>query len=157
MFLPIEKGKENKILRTVSKANKQITKKTLKFIDDMVDTMFEANGVGIAAPQVSENVRIVICLFDGEKVVPMINPEILDHSENFLTEEEGCLSLPGWWGPVQRWDELTVTYLTPKNERRTIKLRGFNARVMQHEMDHLNAKLFADHVPDGKLVYRKKN
>ena len=146
MTLDIVKGADHKILRTVSKPVKEINKKTLKFLREMDKAMEKAKGVGIAAPQVGENVRIFLALLNNKKIIAMINPEITSHSEEMEYGEEGCLSLPGKWGPVPRHKELTVRYLDEKSHQRTLKLKDFNARVIQHEMDHLNAMLFIDRV-----------
>lgn len=146
MPLEIVKGKDNVILRTVSKPLKEINKKTAKLLKEMNKAMKEAKGVGIAASQVGVNDRIFLALIDSKNVIAMINPEIIDHNNKMEVNEEGCLSLPGEWGPVPRYTELTVSYLDEKGEKRTLKLKGFNARVIQHEMDHLNATLFIDRV-----------
>lgn len=146
MIIPIEKGSENPILRASSKTVKNITKKTLKFLRDMEDTMFDANGVGIAAPQVGVNDRLALALIDGKTVLPLINPEIIDASEEMEDGEEGCLSLPGQWGAARRHKSVTVKMQTLKGEPIVMHFKGFNARIMQHEIDHLNGMLFIDRV-----------
>lgn len=151
-ILPIEKGEDNKILRTVSTKvpRTKIDKKMAKFLDDMKDTMFKAEGIGLAAPQVSQNIRVVICRFnnntDHETIVDMINPEIIAVSDEKKVHEEGCLSLPGKWDDVARHTELTVKYLDRKGRECVLKLKGLNARIVQHEVDHINAKLYIDRV-----------
>lgn len=145
-MLQIQTGSENPTLRAVSKPVKDITKKTLKLIKDMEAAMKIENGVGIAAPQVGENVRIFLALIDQKKATTMINPEITWHSDEMVLGEEGCLSLPGQWGQVERYTELKVKFLDIKGKPNTLKLKNFNARVVQHEMDHLNGILFIDHV-----------
>ena len=102
MLLPIETGKDNPILRKKSTPVEKITKKTLKLVKDMYETMIDANGVGIAAPQVGVNERIFLMTLDNKKVLPMVNPEILEVSEKTEWGEEGCLSLPNQWGSVER-------------------------------------------------------
>ncbi|QQR83146.1 peptide deformylase [Candidatus Peregrinibacteria bacterium] len=95
-----------------SKSVKTITKKTMKFLRDMEDTMFKAKGVGIAAPQVGVNERIFLALLDQERVVAMVNPEIISYSVGETIEmEEGCLSLPGKWANTPRYKEVTLQYL----------------------------------------------
>lgn len=145
MLLPLETGKDNKILRAVSKPVKKINKKTLKFIKGMEKTMRDAKGVGLAAPQVGVNDRIFIALLDNKSIIPMINPEIIDFNDELEYGEEGCLSHPGVWGEVPRHTKLMVSYLDAKGEKRKLKLEGFNARIIQHEMDHLNAKMIVDY------------
>lgn len=146
-ILPITKGLDHEILRTLSKPVKSIDKKIKKLVVDMIETMFDAEGIGIAAPQVGVNLRIYIARLnvdtDHEVVVPMINPELSLHGE-IEEDEEGCLSLPKKFGFVPRHTEATITFTDVKNHRITLKLTGLNARIMQHEMDHLNAMLIAD-------------
>ena len=149
-LLEIEKGSENKILRGDCEKVKKIDKKMCKFLDDMKDTMFASQGVGLAAPQVGVNIRAVICRFnydtDHETVVDMINPEILSKSEDFILMEEGCLSIPGKFEEVARHAALTVKFTDRKGREQVLKLKGFNARIVQHEVDHVNGTLYVDKV-----------
>lgn len=152
-LIPIEKGSDNLILRKVSEPVKKIDKKRFaKFFDDMRETMHDANGIGLAAPQVGVNDRVVVCYFnhgtDHELIVDMMNPEILEHSDKMITEEEGCLSLPGKFDSVARYDALTVKYLDRKGKEHILKLTGLNARIVQHEVDHLDGKLYIDRVKE---------
>lgn len=152
-FLPIEKNSDNKILRAVSAEVKKIEpRKMSKFLDDMRDTMFDSEGVGLAAPQVSRNVRVVICRFNHETsheiVVEMINPVISDVSDEMDIAEEGCLSIPGKFDKVWRHRSLTVKYFDRKGRENVLKLRGWNARIAQHEVDHLNGMLYIDRVKE---------
>ena len=153
--LPIEKGADNEILRTVSTKMKTADKKLGKFFDDMRDTMFAAEGIGLAAPQVSKNIRVVVCRFNNgtshELIVDMINPVITEHSEDMSVHEEGCLSLPGLWDKVARYNSLTVKYLDRKGRECVLKLKGLNARIVQHELDHIDGKLYIDRVAEQKL------
>ena len=152
MSLTIQTGQNNPILRKVSDTVKAVTKKTLKLIKDMQEAMEKEKGVGLAAPQVGENVRVILVLLDQKKQVPMINPEILSHSDKIVSAEEGCLSLPGEWGQVERFAEVTVRYLDTKGHTNTLKLTDFNARVVQHEIDHINGILFTDHVKPASVA-----
>jgi peptide deformylase len=148
MAIPVEQGSENTILRTVCKPIKVFNAELRKFADEMTKTMFVENGVGIAANQCGKNIRIAIVrLNPGEKneiVFPMVNPEILEFSEEMQDGEEGCLSLRGYWGHVKRHAGLTVRYQDLKGKSFTLALEHFNARIIQHEVDHLDAKLFID-------------
>ncbi|MFA6024015.1 MAG: peptide deformylase [Candidatus Gracilibacteria bacterium] len=148
MAIPVEKGTDNTILRTVSTPIRQITADIRKFADEMTKTMWKENGVGIAAPQCGRNIRMAIVrLNPGEKneiIFPIINPEILERSEETEEGEEGCLSLPGVWGKVLRASRLTVSYKNLKNQEQTLVLEHFNARIIQHEVDHLDGVLFID-------------
>lgn len=150
-LIPIEKGSDNTILRTVSKPVEKINKKKMnRFFDDMRETMHDANGIGLAAPQVGVNDRVVVCYFnhgtDHELIVEMVNPEILETSDEMEVEEEGCLSLPGEFAKVARHTSLTVKYLDRKGNEQVLKLKGLNARIVQHEVDHLDGRLYIDRV-----------
>lgn len=148
--MKIVKGRENPILRTVSKPVPEVTKKVAKLVKDMEPVMFKAQGVGLAAPQIGLNTRVVLCVLGRNRVVPMINPEILWKSEETETYEEGCLSLPGLWKRTERHKSLQVRYLDKYGKENILKLEGLDARVVQHEVDHLNAILFVDRA-EGKV------
>lgn len=147
-LLPVEKGPKNTILRTESKPVGKVDKALKKLIKDMEDTMFDLNGVGIAAPQVGINLRLALARLNvdtkNELIIALINPEISNLSHEKADMDEGCLSLPNTWGPTPRHESLTVTFDTPRGGKQTLHLEGFNARVIQHEVDHLNAMLFID-------------
>ena len=151
-MLKIETGTDNKILRTKSKPVQEITKKTAKFIKEMEKAMLKERGVGLAAPQVGENIRIILVSINEKKIIPMINPEIISYSDEKVLGEEGCLSLPHKWGEVKRAKEITVTFLTPKGGRMALKLKNFNARIVQHEIDHLEGVLFTDYLKKEDLI-----
>ncbi len=148
--LPITSGADNTILRTVSSVVTSVDKKLLKLIGDMRTTMDEEDGIGIAAPQVGVNLRLALAKLNpgtkNENVIVMINPEILNHVDTRETNEEGCLSLRGKWGSVPRYQSLTVQFFNKKMEKITLALTDLNARIIQHEVDHLDAKLFIDRV-----------
>lgn len=146
MTLKIETGQDNEILRKKSEEVKKIDKKTIKFIKEMIESMNEAKGVGLAAPQVGKNIRIIVVLLNGKNMIPMINPVISSHSDETEFGEEGCLSLPDVWGQVKRYRGITVRYSDIKGEKRVLKLDGFNSRVIQHEIDHLDGVLFIDYL-----------
>lgn len=129
----------------------------------MVDTMNQSNGLGIAAPQVGVNLRIFIARLNygssAEIIIPMVNPEIIESSKTLEEGEEGCLSLPGRFGIVPRLKALTVTYADQKGSKNTLHLEGLNARIVQHETDHIDGKLFIDReireIPRKSLEKRK--
>lgn len=160
MTQSLQKGPKNEILRTVSKPVKSVTPELRTFALEMIKTMERENGVGLAAPQVGRNIRVVICMFNpGEKnevTVPMVNPEFLELSEETVDGEEGCLSLPGIWGKVPRARRVLLRFLNLKNQSQTLELHDFNARVIQHEMDHLNGVLFVDRAHDIEEADLKK-
>jgi peptide deformylase len=159
-ILPVEKGPKNKILRQESNPVMKVDKKLKKLVKDMLDTMMDLNGVGIAAPQVGVNLRLALARLNvdskHEMVIAMINPEILNPSDDMVDMEEGCLSLPGKWGPTPRHENLTVTFENLKGDSQTLFLEGFNARIIQHEVDHLDAGLFIDRAHEVKEEDRSK-
>ena len=110
----------------------------------MLDTMYEEMGVGLAAPQVGILKRIVV-IDIGEGPIIMINPEILETSGE-QTGEEGCLSLPGIHETVKRGDKIRVKYMDENFVEHEEEVEGYLARVMQHEFDHLDGKMFIDHI-----------
>ncbi len=154
MRLPITSGADNTILRTISSPIKAMDKKLQKLITDMHITMDAEDGIGIAAPQVGVNLRLALAKLNpgtkDELVIVMINPEILTHTDKKESNEEGCLSLRGKWGSVPRYQSLTVQFFNKKMEKVTLALKGLNARIIQHEIDHLDGKLFIDRV-EGEI------
>ena len=144
----MSKGTDNKILRMLSKPVKKIDRAIKNLVEDMIDTMRDAEGLGIAAPQVGVNLRIYIARLNygtkNELIVPMINSHLSDKSHEMAVGEEGCLSIPGRFGTVERHESLTVEYTDIKGKKHTLNLTGLNARIMQHETDHLDGTLIAD-------------
>jgi len=121
-----------------------------KLMADMLDTMYEAPGVGLAAPQVGVAKRIIVIDPAREEEPPaplkMANPEIVWSSEETKEHEEGCLSLPEEYQNVTRPARIKVRYLDEQNEVRTLDADGLLAVIIQHEMDHLEGVLFVDHL-----------
>jgi peptide deformylase len=120
-----------------------------KLIDDMIDTMHEYHGVGLAAPQVHEGLRLFVGLLDddpGPKSEPsiLINPEIVPNAETREEGWEGCLSIPDIRGMVPRYADITLTALDRQGKKVERQLKNFAARVAQHETDHLDGVLFFD-------------
>jgi peptide deformylase len=113
-----------------------------ELISEMIKTMIENQGVGIAAPQVGINKRLFIAVID-KKIEIFINPEVIDKSDEMTEDTEGCLSVPNCFGTVPRHKNITIKYC---NGREFIeqKFEGFNARVVQHEYDHLEGILYTD-------------
>lgn len=152
MVIDIVKGADNATLRTPSERQGKITKKTLKLLKDMEESMIATKGVGIAAPQVGVNLRIAhITLGKKRDTFPIINPEILETSDELVEDTEGCLSLPKHWGPVKRAQWVKLKFTDAGGTDRVMVFKDFEARIVQHELDHLNGKLFIDHVPAGEL------
>jgi peptide deformylase len=124
--------------------------KVRRLMDDMVETMYQAIGIGLAAPQVgvAQRVLVIDCAREGEKPQPMriANPEILWRSEEIMLSNEGCLSLPEHYADVERPAEIRLRYLDHENEIREIEAKGLLATCLQHEIDHLDGVLFVDHI-----------
>ena len=119
-------------------------------MDDMVETMYHAIGIGLAAPQVGAAQRVIVVdvARDGEKPNPIriANPEILWRSEEIALANEGCLSLPEHYADVERPAAIRLRYLDHENEIREIEAEGLLATCLQHEIDHLDGVLFVDHI-----------
>ena len=126
----------------------KITDVHRRLIKDMIDTMREAPGVGLAAPQVGVMERIFVWEVEEEHGA-LINPEIVKRSRKRITEEEGCLSLPGLVYPVERNYEVSVRALDQNGNQIEIAGEDLLARVFQHEIDHLDGVLFIDHLAEG--------
>ena len=130
-------------------------------MDNMLETMYAANGIGLAAPQVGDtrSVIVVDCARQAEDPAPikMANPEIIAVSPNDNTHEEGCLSLPEHYADVVRPDSITLRYLNESNKIVEIDADGILATCIQHEMDHLEGILFVDHISALKrnMILRK--
>lgn len=118
-----------------------------KFIDDMIETMEEYSGIGLAAPQVHESLRVFVAILDAEgegEPQALINPEITALSRDLIEGWEGCLSIPDIRGRVPRAPHIRVSALNREGKRIEIEARDFPARVIQHETDHLDGILFFD-------------
>lgn len=126
-----------------------------ELFQDMQETMAEAEGVGLAAPQVGLPVRFMIAYVEGE-VRPFVNPKIVWSSSQTEVDEEGCLSIPGLYGLVERAVEVEVEYEDLSFQRHRKRLAGFDARVVQHEIDHLNGILISDRALGGLYEGRRK-
>ncbi|ANA81812.1 peptide deformylase [Paenibacillus glucanolyticus] len=134
----------DEVLHKKAKEVTKITPNVQKLLDDMADTMYDADGVGLAAPQVGILKRlIVIDAGDEHGLIKMINPEIVE-SEGEQFGPEGCLSIPGWNGDVRRAEKVTVKGLDPEGNELIITGTGLLARAFQHEIDHLNGVLFTE-------------
>jgi len=137
--------KEDKLLRKKSQVVPEITPNVIKLLDRMLETMYAANGVGLAAPQVGILKRVVVIDIgeDGPGALRLINPEILERS-GWQNGPEGCLSCPGMYGDVKRSQYVKVKALNEQGEEIIIEAEDFLARALQHEIDHLEGILFID-------------
>ncbi len=146
MALRTIRTKEDAILRKKSKEVKKITPRTIELIDDMLETMYDAEGVGLAAVQVGVLRRIVV-IDIGDGPVILINPEIIDKSEKEYLEVEGCLSVPGEQGFVFRPEEVTVRALDRDGKEQIIESKErFFSKAICHELEHLDGILYTDHL-----------
>lgn len=136
----VEIGSE--VLRDKTIEIKEITPNIVKLLDNMFDTMYAADGVGLAAPQIGVSKRVVV-IDVGEGPLELINPVIVEQ-EGESDDSEGCLSIPGVTGEVVRAAKVTVQALNRKGELQEIKADGLLARACQHEIDHLEGILFVD-------------
>jgi peptide deformylase len=132
------------VLRRRATAVAAVTPEIRKTIEDMVDTMYDEVGLGLAAPQVGVSLRLmVVADEDGREARALINPVITEQGGEIVAEE-GCLSLPGIFAPVKRAEWVRLEAHDPEGTAVSIIARGLRARVLQHEMDHLDGVLFID-------------
>lgn len=119
-----------------------------RLMDDMLETMYAAPGIGLAAPQVGVSKRVAVIDVSEEKNQPLrlVDPRVTWTSERLVVAEEGCLSLPDQYAEVKRPDAVEVVYLDERGEVRTLRAEGLLARCLQHEIDHLDGILFVDHL-----------
>jgi peptide deformylase len=140
----IQTGLNNSILRTHSLVIKDFSNELRKLEKKMIKIMKKNKGVGLAAPQIGKNIRMCICTIDQKKLITLCNPEIIKSSKETITDEEGCLSLPGIWGDVIRPKEIQIKYQDVNGKEKNLKFSDLNARIILHELDHLNGILFLD-------------
>jgi len=140
----------NKLLRQISKPVEQVGKDEKKLMDDMLDTMYAANGIGLAAIQIGVPKRIIVIDIskDENKKEPQyfVNPVIKNKNLLNATYEEGCLSVPNQFAEIDRPKECEVEYLDYNGEKKLLKAQGLLATCIQHEMDHLEGILFIDYL-----------
>ena len=140
----------NKILRQVSKPVEKVGLEERQLMDDMLETMYHANGIGLAAIQIGVAKRIIVMDLSKkeEEKNPMffVNPVIKNKNQNFSTYEEGCLSVPNQFAEIERPETCEVEYLDYDGKQKIIKAEGLLATCIQHEMDHLQGILFIDYL-----------
>ena len=132
----------DEVLRKTCKEVKEITPKLITLLDDMADTLYDANGVGLAAPQVGILKRVVV-IDIGEGLVELINPVILETSGS-QTDDEGCLSVPGKYAPVERPNYVKAKAMDRDGNEFIIEGEELMARALCHEIDHLDGILYID-------------
>ena len=140
----------NKLLRQISKIVEKITKEEQKLMDDMLDTMYAANGIGLAAIQIGVPKRIIVMDIskNPEKKEPryFVNPVVKNKNSEKATYEEGCLSVPNQFAEIDRPSQCDVEYLDYKGKKKVLHAEGLLATCIQHEMDHLEGILFIDYL-----------
>jgi len=142
----------NEILRKISAdvtPGDLNTKEFKTLFEDMVLTMIQKDGVGLAAPQIGKNIRIIV-VNTKNGPIGMANPVLTKKSWSQEWGEEGCLSVPKTFGKVRRHKKVSCTYFNEKGQKKKVVARGFFARILQHEIDHLDAILFIDKAKDIK-------
>lgn len=152
------------VLRKKAKKVEKVSKDTQKLLDDMIATMRKAKGMGLAAPQVGISQRIAVVEVEkedagqadaGETVLyQLVNPEVVKQSEDTWEHQEGCLSIPGWRGDVERPNKIVVRALDRDGNRIKIEAEGMLARALMHEIDHLDGVLYIDKLVSPDRVWR---
>ena len=140
-LLEIKKAGDT-VLKEICQPVAKIDNKIRRLLDDMAETMYEANGVGLAAPQVGLAIRVVV-IDVGNGLLELINPAIIER-EGTEIDTEGCLSIPDIFGEVERSSKVTVEFTNRRNKKQQITGEGLLARCFQHELDHLDGVLFID-------------
>ena len=149
------------VLRKKAKPIERVDAELRQLMDDMLATMYDAPGIGLAAPQVGVLRRLIV-MDPAKDEAPksplvMVNPEILDRSEEMRTHEEGCLSIPDFTAEIERPARTRVSYIDREGKKREAELEGIWSTLVQHEIDHLNGVLFIDYLSRLKrdMVVRK--
>ncbi|HEX74793.1 MAG TPA: peptide deformylase [Dehalococcoidia bacterium] len=144
-ILPICHYPDDSVLRQKAKRVSSIDSSIQRLINDMVETMQQANGVGLAAPQIGVSLRLAVLQMPGEEPMAIINPQFVKRSgEQEVTE--GCLSIPGYFGQIKRSASVVVKGLDSEGKAIRIKASGLMAEALEHEIDHLNGILYIDHI-----------
>ena len=137
-------------LKLISQPVPDVDRALRRFMDDMLDTMKDANGIGLAAIQVGVPKRVAVVDLDpsgpDSNPIYLVNPKIVAASEEQTVHNEGCLSVPEFWEDVSRPSRLTVEYTDEKGRPQTVEAEGLLATCLQHEIDHINGLLFIDHL-----------
>jgi peptide deformylase len=158
-ILPIETP-DNPVLRKKARPVTSFDADLQVLIDDMIETMREANGVGLAGPQVNQSLRLTVvetlpesddegqAIEDSRELFVLVNPEIVWKSKDMAEGIEGCLSIPGWIGEVLRYEGIRVRALDRHGKKIKMRLSDWTARIVQHEIDHLDGILYIDRLTE---------
>jgi peptide deformylase len=144
------------VLRKTADPVMKIAKKQVLLIDDMIRVMKQANGVGLAAPQIGILQRIIVIAPEGMRPTALINPVVVKSEGEFIGQE-GCLSIPGLYGDVKRPEYVEVEAMDRRGREVVFELEGMPAKVVQHEIDHLDGILFTDKVDMATLHWAHPN
>lgn len=157
MILPILEFPDSR-LRTKAKPVTEVNAAIKKLISDMLDTMYDAKGIGLAATQVDQHIQLIVMDLSEEKNSPMvfINPSLTFLGEEKAPYDEGCLSVPGFYETVERPARVKIHALNGEGQAFELETDGLLAVCIQHEMDHLNGKLFVDYLSSLKRERIKK-
>ena len=149
------------VLRKTAHKIEKVTPELRKLIEDLFETMHAHNGVGLAAPQVGISKRLFVVEVEAHPEIPgsgvryaLINPEITQFSPEREVGQEGCLSIPGWRGDVERATRVIVRGMDGEGKRIKLEVEGYVARAMQHELDHLDGVLFIDKLIAPDRIWR---
>lgn len=152
VILPICQFPRDPVLGQKAKRVSRIDKSIQRLIDDMVETMQQANGVGLAAPQVGVSLRVIVLQMPEEEPMAIINPEMVKRlGEREVTE--GCLSIPGYFGEIKRSDSVIVKGRDRQGKAIRIKATDLMAEALEHEMDHLNGILYIHHLENEDKLH----
>jgi peptide deformylase len=144
---------EDAVLRQKARKVSRIDGSIQRLIDNMIETMGSASGVGLAAPQVGVPLRVIVVQLPGEEPIVAINPEIVAR-DGVQEVTEGCLSVPGYYGMIKRSAEVVVRGKDRRGRAVKIKAEGLLAEALQHEIDHLDGRLYIDHVESQDRLHK---
>jgi peptide deformylase len=159
---------DNPVLRKKARPIKTFDEGLQTLIEDMIETMREANGVGLAGPQVNQSLRLAVVetlpdydeegnAIEGSRdLIVLVNPEIVWDSKETIEGIEGCLSIPGWVGEVARHESIRVRALDRYGKKIRLRLNEWTARIVQHEIDHLDGVLYIDRLTDPDNFWREE-
>jgi peptide deformylase len=151
----------DRVLRYPAKRIAKVDAQIRQVVKEMLQTMYSADGIGLAAPQVAINKQLIVidCEPDNPANPPLvlINPTIKGYSRDLCVAQEGCLSIPGVYLDVKRPEAIEVSFKDEQGRPRTITATGLLSRAIQHEMDHLNGVLFVDRVENGLALNQELN
>lgn len=150
--LPICQLPRDRVLRQKARKVPAVDASVGRLIDNMIETMQEARGVGLAAPQVGVSLRVIVLQMPGEEPFALINPEIVQRAGE-QDVSEGCLSVPRYWGQIRRPAEVVVKGLDRSGKHTRMKASGLLAEALDHEIDHLNGTIYIDHVESPDKIH----